>query len=355
MIASTPDPVPRFRSISTTSGRTVRGDPHRRLHVAGRRDHLEPALTQVARDAVPPQRMVVHHHHRNRSRPRPPSRVHLRPALLRLPRHPELPFRARHPAPVRRSTAPPSSATRPRMDFATPSRPSASAAREPPGRDAGAVVAHAHHDVAAQVLEQHPRVRLGRVPGHVGQCLPHHGGQFAGQVGPAASPASPAPRRPPSASPGSAAVRAQVDVAARGRVRRRGRDQRAQRDLLLTGQPRQLRRLAAQLGAAPLHPGQHLQHAVVDGPGQPFPFGGRRLRTAARAPAARPSGGRSSTPSRSPVRSRPAARRPGTGRCRRSRACAKLTAASTTPEDRRRRPARCGSRPPPPHRSPTPW
>ena len=53
-------------------------------------------------------------------------------------------------------------------------------------------------------------------------------------------------------------------------------DQGAQRDLLLAGQPAQLGGLAAELVAAALHQAEHLQHAVVDRPGQPGPLGGGR-------------------------------------------------------------------------------
>ncbi len=47
-------------------------------------------------------------------------------------------------------------------------------------------------------------------------------------------------------------------------------DQTAQGDLLLAGQPAELRGVAAESGAAPLHHGEHLEHAVVDAPGQPL-------------------------------------------------------------------------------------
>ena len=51
-------------------------------------------------------------------------------------------------------------------------------------------------------------------------------------------------------------------------------DQGPQRRLLLAGQPSQLGGLAAQLVPAPLDQAEHLQHAVVDRPGQPGPLGG---------------------------------------------------------------------------------
>ena len=51
-------------------------------------------------------------------------------------------------------------------------------------------------------------------------------------------------------------------------------DQGAQGDLLLAGQPAERRRVAAELGAAPLHETEHLQHAVVDRTRQASPLGG---------------------------------------------------------------------------------
>ena len=53
-------------------------------------------------------------------------------------------------------------------------------------------------------------------------------------------------------------------------------DQGAQRRLLLPGQPAQLGGVAADLGPAPLHQREHLQHAVVHDAGQPGPLGGGR-------------------------------------------------------------------------------
>ncbi len=48
--------------------------------------------------------------------------------------------------------------------------------------------------------------------------------------------------------------------------------ERPQRDLLLPRQPAELRHLAAQLEAAALHQGQHLEHAVVHDAGEPGPL-----------------------------------------------------------------------------------
>ena len=51
-------------------------------------------------------------------------------------------------------------------------------------------------------------------------------------------------------------------------------DQGAQHDLLLAGQPAQRGGVPAELGTPALHEAEHLQHAVVDGAGQPGALGG---------------------------------------------------------------------------------
>ena len=50
-------------------------------------------------------------------------------------------------------------------------------------------------------------------------------------------------------------------------------DQGPQHDLLLAGQPAQLGGVAAELRTPALHEAEHLQHAVMDRPGQPGPLG----------------------------------------------------------------------------------
>ena len=57
-------------------------------------------------------------------------------------------------------------------------------------------------------------------------------------------------------------------------------DQRPQGALLLPGQPAELGAVAAELAAPPLHQGEHLEHAVVHGAGEPGPLGGRDLAAA---------------------------------------------------------------------------
>src|SRR5262249_13250463 len=76
---------------------------------------LVPGLGQVAGHAIPPHRMVVDHHH--------PHGVH---ALTRIS------ISVPAPGLVVMVAVPPSARSRPRMDFATPRRPSAAACRRRP-------------------------------------------------------------------------------------------------------------------------------------------------------------------------------------------------------------------------------
>jgi hypothetical protein len=88
-------------------------DPNRRIGVARGRDDVVAPAGQVALDALTPDRMVVDDHHPDR---------HALSGLSIVISH-SVPS----PGAVCRSTRPPRSRTRPRIDWAMPSRPSLSA------------------------------------------------------------------------------------------------------------------------------------------------------------------------------------------------------------------------------------
>ena len=87
------------------------------------------------------------------------------------------------------------------------------------------------------------------------------------------SPGSETVTEPCSSKRASSTARSTVVAERRRHHRVLRTDQRPQPDLLLPGQPAELGRLAAELAAATLDQRQHLQHAVVDGPGEPGPLG----------------------------------------------------------------------------------
>ena len=294
-------------SRTRTCGRAAVPRAHRLLAVAGRGHHVVPGLGEVARDRVPPHRVVVGDHD-------PDLSVHGPRLYKGLPTH-----RTSHP----RLTAAPCASPRPTLRRRAGPRPGhphldlgalagdgddfdaaaevvqpaldrvgdaepagAAGLLQPALGDAGAVVADGHdHAVAAR---PRPGSRLGAeavgagaavMPDVVQRC--RHRRRHLAAPGPGSVTGSPGPEivtRGPASGP-SSADRQFDRVAAAAASPRASVDQRAQRPLLLPGHAAQVRPGAADLRAAPLDQGQHLQDAVVDVAGQALALAGGGLQT----------------------------------------------------------------------------